>query len=449
MPPLASSKQAPRTPAAAGRPAGLPVLLYVATLSLTLAWTSAPAAAQSARLARVEVAGTERYAPEAVARAAGLEIGTEVTREALQAAADRLAALGLFRDVRYRFTSLGDDLTLTYELAEADLAPVWFDNFPWFTDDELHDALAAALPLYTRVAPETGALLEEMAAVLVEQLAAQGIAARVTHELLARPGRAEMVQSFRVSGRELRVEGLEFGDAFAANHPRVREFARELVGRPYSRFSVEIFVYDHVRPIYHERGQLRAEFGRPLARFTGDPRQPLADQVLVVVPIAPGAVYRWAGALWEGNDAFGTAPLDDFLAMREGMPADGLRLLAGWRRIENEYHRRGFLDFEMETEPEFDEAAHTVRYRARLREGPQYRMGQLVITGLSLTAERLLTAAWRIPAGEYFDQVWFEEFLEKGVRPAFGAHVVNYETIGHLLRKNAEARTVDVLIDFK
>jgi outer membrane protein assembly factor BamA len=425
------------------------LVLYIAVLGIALAAASAPAAAQTARLARLEVTGTERYAPEAVARAAGLEIGGEVTREALQAAADRLAALGLFRDVRYRFTSLGDNLTLTFELAEADLAPVWFDNFPWFTDEELHAALAAALPLYDRVAPEASAMLGEMAAVLEQQLAAQGIAARVTHELLARPGRAEMVQSFRVAGRELRVEGLEFGDAFAANHPRVREFARELVGRPYSRYSVEIFVYDHVRPIYHERGQLRAEFGRPLARFTGDPRQPLAEQVLVFVPITPGAVYRWAGVAWEGNTAFGPAPLDEFLAMREGMPADGLRLLAGWRRIENEYHRRGFLDFEMEAEPEFDEAAHTVRFRARLREGPQYRMGQLVITGLSLTAERLLVAAWRIPAGEYFDQVWFEEFLEKGVRPAFGSHVVNYETIGHLLRKNAEARTVDVLIDFK
>jgi outer membrane protein assembly factor BamA len=446
MRPLLYSKQAPATRA---RRAGLRLLLRVATLSLAFAAASAPAAAQSAVLARVEVAGTERYAPEAIARAAGLEIGAEVTRESLQAAADRLAALGLFRDVRYRFSSLGDDLTLTFELAEAELAPVWFDNFPWFTDDELHAALAAALPLYDRVAPESGAMLAEMAAALEQQLKEQGVAARVTHELLARPGRSDLVQSFRVVGRELRVEGIEFGDAFAANHPRVREFSRELVGRPFSRYSVEVFLYDHVRPIYHERGQLRAEFGRPRARFTGDPRQPLADQVLVVVPITPGAVYRWAGVEWEGNAAFGPTPLDDFLAMRAGMPADGLRLVAGWRRIEDEYRRRGFLDFEMDTEPEFDEAAHTVRYRARLREGPQYRMGQLIVTGLSLTAERLLVAAWRIPAGEIFDNVWFEEFLEKGVRPAFGSHIVHYETVGHLLRKNPEARTVDVLIDFK
>jgi hypothetical protein len=77
-------------------------------------------------------------------------------------------------------------------------------------------------------------------------------------------------------------------------------------------------------------------------------------------------------------------------------------------------------------------------------------MGQLVITGLSLTAERLLAAAWRIPAGQVFDKTYYEEFLENQARKkmAFGEHIVNFKEVGHLLRTDPAKKTVDVLLDF-
>lgn len=411
-----------------------------------------PAAGQTAKLDRVLVTGTDRYTPEQITEASGLAIGQEVTREDLQAAADRLAALGVFREVRYRFTSFGEAIHLEWQLEEAPLLPVSFDNFPWFTDDELIAALRERLPLFDGRAPEAGIMLDSMARILEQKLAQVGVTARVEHELIARVGEDGMMQQFRVVGPSLRVEDIQWGHPLVAEAQNVRELRREIVGKPFSRFRIMQFAYDHVRPVYLAAGHLQVHIGKPLARFTGDPNQPLSDTVLAIVPIEPGPVYRWQGAAWSGNAAFGPQALDEFLGMQPGQIADGMKLQAGWQRIREEYARRGYLDAQVRPEPVFDEAAQTVRYRVTITEGPQYRLGQLVITGLSVRAEQMVTEAWKIPPGAVLDRLYFDQFLEtlrNRKREIFGDYVVHYQEVGSYLRKNEAARTVDVLIDFK
>ena len=46
------------------------------------------------------VSGSRRYKSQDIAGATGLHTGTPITRDELQLAADRLARLGLFKDVQ-------------------------------------------------------------------------------------------------------------------------------------------------------------------------------------------------------------------------------------------------------------------------------------------------------------------------------------------------------------
>jgi outer membrane protein insertion porin family len=140
----------------------------------------------------------------------------------------------------------------------------------------------------------------------------------------------------------------------------------------------------------------------------------------------------------------------DFLGFGHDEVADGLKVEAGWERVRKEYGKHGYLDAAIYAEPLLDDSAARVRYRARISEGVQYRMGQLVITGLSLTAERLLVAAWRIPAGEVFDKSFFEDFLANQVKnkKLFGEHVVHFQRVGDLLQTFPQKKSVDVLLDF-
>jgi len=258
-----------------------------------------------------------------------------------------------------------------------------------------------------------------------------------------------MMQQFSVAGANLQIEAVQFGDALATDSKRVRERLSDLVGKPFSRFAIEVFCIEQVRPMYLERGHLRVQIGKPKARFTGDPNRPLPSSVLVQIPIELGPAYLWGGVEWRGNAAFGPPALNELLNLKTGELADGLKIAGAWEQVRAEYGRRGYLDVKLEPEPVFDDAARRVSYRVAVTEGPTYRMGELVITGLSLTAERKLIEAWHIPRGQVFDRVYFDEFLASGIKQTFADYVVHPEPPGHWLHTHPETGTVDVLLDFK
>ena len=427
-------------------------LACLATLVLAALGTPPALAAQAGRIAAIKVTGSRRYAEAQVVAASGLHAGDTVGREEIQAAADRLSALGVFANVRFRFTSAGESVAVEFQVEDAPTVPVLFDNFPWFADDELTAALRQAVDLFDGTAPEQGSILDQMTETLRKLLPTRGIHAAVERVLMARPGGEGMMQEFRVVGASLKINGVQFGDPLAAQSKRIADRISDLVGKPYSRFAVEVFAGEQVRPLYLEQGRLRVRFGTPVTRFTGDPNRPLADSVLVIVPIEPGPVYRFGGVEWTGIAAFGPAALNEFLGLKTGEVADGIKIAAAWARVQDEYGRRGYVEMKLETKPLFDEAAKRVIYRAAITEGAAYRMGELVLTGLSLAGENKLREAWHLLRGETFDGNYFEQFLvklEKGGREIFGELPIHYEQTGHWLRTDPNTRTVDVLLDFK
>jgi len=421
----------------------------LAVVALLLAPAAPQQPAPKAKVLAIQVSGTQKYTDAQIAVASGLHVGDLVTREDIQAAADRLAQLGPFSSARYRFSTLGDGIHIEFQMVDAATVPASFDNFPWFTDAELTDALKQAVILFDGTAPEQGTILDAMTEALQKLLATRGVRTAVERTLLAQPVGEGMMQQFKVVGASLTINAVQFGDALAAESKRLQDRLSDFVGKPYSRFAVEVFANEQVRPLYLERGHLRVRIGRPVARFTGNPNRPLPESVLVIVPIEPGPVYRWGGVTWSGNLIFGPAALDEYLGLKKDETANGMRIAGGWQRVQDEYGRRGYLDLKLEAKPIYDDASRRVSYQANITEGVQYRMGELVITGLSLAAEHKLLEAWHMPRGQVFDRVYFEEFLARGIKRAFADFVVHFDEVGHWLRTNSATRTVDVLLDFK
>ena len=107
----------------------------------------------------------------------------------------------------------------------------------------------------------------------------------------------------------------------------------------------------------------------------------------------------------------------------------------------------------LDPEPQFDDAAHQVSYHVTIVEGPQYRMGEMVITGLSVDAEKRLRRAWLIAPGQVFDDGYFRTDRE-GVgqaqpRTFLGKcpSITPSSDIGSA--RQPRQHTVDVLLDFK
>ena len=412
---------------------------------------SAPAkAAGSAKVSSIKVSGSKKFSSAELAAASGIQPGSVVSREEIQAGADRLGALGWFNHVQYKFNTARDGgVEVEFTLEDAPVVPVAFDNFPWFTDQELAQAIRSDAGLFDGTAPEGGDALEKMKQSIEKLLAARGIRGEVETSLVAAPGETGSVQRFHLNGPLIKVSDVEFGDPVARGDPHVTERLSDIIGKPYSRLTLDLFAYEYLRPLYLSKGYVRAVFGAPEVRFTGDPRAALPDAVSVRLTVSPGKIYRWGGAAWTGNNAFDAASLDQMTGLAAGDPADGNKIQGAWNRLETEYGKRGYIEAKIEPHPAFDDAAAKISYRVNITEGLQYRVGQIIITGLSPSAERQLLAAWSLPRGDVFNRQYFEDFVATGARKLFENSAVHFETVGHLLQPHPETKVVDILLDFQ
>ena len=409
-------------------------------------------APKASKIAGITVTGTRKFPTDQIIAASGLKIGDVVSVEQIQAASDRLAALGIFSSVNYRYSSKGESISLEFQVQEARTVPLSFDDFPWFTDDEIAAAIRQEVGLFTGDSPESGIMVDEIANVLDKLLASRHIKGDLTHQLVAPPTGEGMILQFRVEDPALRIQSVQFGDPLATDSERLIDRVSDLKGQPYSRFAIEVFENEQVRPLYASKGYLRTKIGPPQPHVPANSDDAAGSNIDVLIPVTPGPLYSWNGVSWKGNLAVLSANLDGMVGIKAGDVADGMKIEGLWRDIELEYGKRGYLDAKLDAQPEFDDAAHRVSYHVNIIEGAQYRMGELVVTGLSLDAEKQLRHAWQLAPGQIFDNSYFEKLLKVLARPRpeiFGEMPVHYTECGHWLRPNSDRRTVDVLLDFK
>jgi outer membrane protein assembly factor BamA len=212
---------------------------------------------------------------------------------------------------------------------------------------------------------------------------------------------------------------------------------------------VELFEFEQVRPVYLARAYLKVRFGQPAAHFAENPTSPLSGQVIVAAPVDPGVAYAWGGVQWKGNDSITAPDLNKFSALLPGDPADGNKIQSMWETVRAAYAQLGYLDAGLNPTGQFDDQAKRVMYVVDVNEGPQYHMGHLVLTGLSVEGERRLKKAWSIAPGAVFDKSVYDDFVNTGIKAAFVGLPVHYDKIGKFLQLDPHNAKVDVLLDFQ
>src|SRR5713226_7812160 len=416
------------------------IACFLAAASAFSAWAQtssvAPAPAATALLREIHTDGLKSLPEPQVVALTGLQTGAQVGKDDLQAAADKLVQSGLFAKVKYNFQSRTDGLLVTFHVEEAPRVPAYFDK----------------LPFYDGALPEAGAVVDLAAEAVGRFLVTHGLQAAVEHQVAANPFGDGSVQLFRINAEALHIAGVEFSDPALNSSPTVRQQLPELLGKPYSRMSIDMFLAQQIRPLFLQKGLLRAKLGPPEVRLTGNPNKKLPEQIPVFVPVSPGATYHWKGVEWSGNNLVSTITLTNSVGLKSGDLADGMAIEAGWDRVREEYGRRGYIQAKVDPAAAYDDAAHTVAYSVRIDEGKPFRFGSMIITGLSMNAERHLREAWPIPQGQLFDKVRFEEFLTKLQAHSpdiFKDLPIHYDEVGHWLQADEAKGTVDVLLDFK
>ena len=431
---------------------GAPGKMQLAGAQSAPGGTPAAAGAGTAELREVRCDGQKVLTEAQIAALTGLQAGMQVGRSELQAAADKLVGSGLFATVKYDFKTRNDGVTLNFHVAEAPRLPAYYDNFPWFGDSELSDAIRAKLAFFNGTLPEGGNVVDEAAEAVRGLLATHKLDLAVQHQVTANPLGEGNVQLFSIEADSVKIASVSFSDAALAANSGMQQRLGDIVGKPYSRMAIEVFLSEHVRPVYWKQGYLEAKLGPPEVRLSGPPAAALPAELPVFVPVNAGAAYKFSGAAWSGNNVLSSISLDSFLGLKAGAVADGMEIEGGLERIRDEYGRRGYLDATVQPERVFDEAGHTVAYKIAVAEGAQYHMGGWVITGLSANGEQKVRTSFPIASGDIFDKMKYEEFLtalQGHAKEILGEMPVHYENVGHWLKPDAEKKTVDVLLDFK
>src|SRR6266851_3380011 len=352
----------------------------------------------TAPLREVHADGEKLLTEAQVIAITGLVTGAQIGRNDLQAAADRLVQSGLFAKVSYNFQTKAAGILVTYHVEESPRIPVYFDNIPWFSDSELGAAIRNKFPFFDGTLPEAGAAVDHAAEAVKDLLSTRGLPVSLEHTVIANPNGEGNVQEIRIEGAALQIAKLEFSDPALSASKAVQQHLSEILGKPYSRMTIDLFLSEAIKPIYLQQGFLRVKLGPPEIRLTGDPNQKLPSQIPVYVPVAAGEVYRWNEIHWTGNVLVSEFTLNALLGVKHGDLADGLQMEAAWDRVREEYAHRGYLEAKIDPPPAYYDRAHTVSYSVRIQEGPQFHFGKMVLTGISPAAERKLLAAWPIAA---------------------------------------------------
>lgn len=401
--------------------------------------------AKPLHLGKIEVTGLERYTQEQVVTESGLQLGQLIDIPAVDEAASRLMSSGLFKKLSYRFRTVGNQATVTFQVEEnRESIPVVFDNFVWFSDQELQAAVRREVPSYDGTVPESGEMPDKIQKALQGLLNERKIQGHV--EYLSSAG-AKSQYIFSVKGIKIPICTLLFPGAKDVKESELVNGAKPLFSEEaYSALDVAAFVKVNLIPIYRQRGHLRASFLDPVAKPQADGT--CKNGVSVTMQVDEGSVYTWDKAEWSGNAVLKEDALTAALGMKTGELANGLKIDKAIKAVFDAYAKRGYLTATFRPMPEFDDANRRVIYHYEVKEGQQYHMGALALRGFSDDEANRLKDRWKMQTGDVFDALYPSDFLKKNLREIMSPGAAPKD-IKADIKPDQQTLTVDVIISAK
>jgi outer membrane protein assembly factor BamA len=404
------------------------------------------------RLSKVEFLGLKRLTREQVMATSGLEIGQDVDQAILDAAAQKLMDSGLFKKLGVHLRGVSDQAIVTFTVEEAvRRLPVFFDNFAWFTDEEIYVAVRRDVTFFDGTVPEGENTTDKIAAALRRLLNEKNVAGQVVFLPISdESGKPQLL--FSVIGANISVCSLHFPGAAAIPEDQLVKSAHDLLRTEYSRKDARLFAIHILLPLYRHLGYLRAQFAAAVPSVMTEPTDECKEGVSLTIPVDEGPQYSWDKAEWTGNQVLSAEQLTAALGLKAGDVADDRKIDKALRAVEREYAKKGYVATRLNESVTFDDTNQRVSYRFAVSEGAQYRIGEVVISGLSDEDSRHVKELWRLAPGSVFDESYVDEFVTKAVRDFLDKHPVFSGVplkIGADTKPDPKKLTVDVIITFK
>jgi outer membrane protein assembly factor BamA len=357
-------------------------------------------------LARVVVTGSQRYREEDLVRATGLTVNTQVTSDDLQNAANHLGNSGAFATVQFLFKPAvgARGVEADFQVTDAEkYLPAMFENFVWFSDQDLQDALHQAVPLFKGNIPNSGTMSDDVSAALRKFLAAKGLPSEISYIMSATFGGLPTAYKFKVADANLKISDVMLIGAARMTPEQLAKAVASLKGTDYLRSDVAIVLEKNLTPIYQQRGYLK------FAIAEIKPKVDEKSQVTVEATLSEGEQYRLAGLSWSGNTLISSDDLTKHITLKPGNPVDALQLDRDLAQVRKLYGKFGREAVSIKPLPAF--VNDTVSYAFQVTEGDLYRMGKLEIEGVEPEQAHKLEQIWKLAEGQPYDATYVHQFI--------------------------------------
>ena len=417
----------------------LPFLL----LSVVSTAQTAQKAQISYKLLSIHVKGLEHFTESQIVEASGLRLGQFAGEEEFKQAARKLGETGLFTQLNYSYKYSTEGCNLELQVAENDkLIPVVFDNFVWFSDEELLALVRDRVPLFEGRAPGGGHLTDQIADALSSILEERKIVGRVEYMASSKDDGPIEAYDYRVRMHAVVVRNIDFPGAADDEVPALQAAAKALSGQDYLRTKMRVQEELNFLSVYHARGYLKARFADARAKVAQDGAQTVVD---VSFPVYPGERYRITDIKFAGNSVFPAEKLRALIHLKSGEAANSVELADDLQQLHKLYGSEGYLFAHAEAVPAMDDAAATVAYQLEVTEDEMYRMGELNIDGVPAENAKKMVAQWQMKKGDAYDDSYPQRFFsimyrDFGLRGSYD--VVPKETI------DRQEKTVNVALHF-
>jgi len=435
----------------------VPMRLILMVLLISIVAGAVAAQQAERKILRVEIQGLQRLKPDEVIATTQLKAGSPFSVEEVDAAGQRLIDTGLFTRVSYQTQTAGSNVTIIFQVEEAKStqSPVVFDNFVWFTDEQLYIAIRREVPPFSGTAPDSGSMTDAIKQALQNLLNEKQIKGTVEYAAWQTgldSGKQEHV--FSVTGLPIPICKLSFPGAKNISEENLVMSSRQLTDADYSHKSAVAFGSFILYPLYREAGQWRAKFGAPNVKL--EDSENCKGGVSLSIPVDEGPIYLWDKAEWSGNEALSTTALDDALGMKPGEVLKGSKFDKGLLAIRRAYGRVGRLDASVSQVPAFDDAAARASFRIEIKEKSRYTMGNLSLKGLDEASAQSVQEAWKLRRSEVFDASYIEQFVRVDGREVMRQISIRWQEVGkspprveQSIKKNELSLTADVTLEFR
>lgn len=372
--------------------------------------------------------------------ATGLQLGQTVHDEDFKDAARILGDSGAFSDVGYTFEYSPEGTKLQWQVKDAaDFVPVRFENFVWFSDQALVDAVHATVPLFHGQLPTRGRMADQVSEALQVLLAQKAIPGNVNYVAVGPDNGPVQAVVYSDSGPDIVVRNVEFSGAGPDELPLLQAAAKSLEAVPYARSMLRTKVERIFLPIYRERGYIKATFSEPQAKVVSSKSEDF--QVDATFAVDPGRQYKLTGIELAGYKALPADTLRNLLHVSLNEPVNAVQLDSGVAGIKQLYGRYGYVGATIKSNPQINDADATVRYMVSISEGDVYKMGELEILGLDDHTISRLQNEWTLRAGDTYDSSYAQRFLRQAYKEIGDWRVRVEET-------QNQDHTVDVTLRF-